>query len=172
MTNTTPPPRKRGRPPKNNSTSPQALQMEEDIERAWELRKQGKTYREIGAILGISHVTALVYVKKKKDHYEKLTIHHREEYRETQLDDIERAIGLLWRQIGVLNNVNQRAGDAVTDNVQLARARADSLRTLNQLLERQAKLLGLDAPVQVEDVTPRDVPYIVFEFDPTEPSDE
>lgn len=151
--------RRRGRPPKNNETSPQKLQILADTERAWELRnKERKTYREIASALGVSVSTAYSYINSKTEQIESRTDIDRKEYQAMQLDEIERAIELLWKQINVLNSVNKDNRD-IGANVQLARARADSIRALNMLLDRQAKLLGLDAPTKIHntDDTPNTV---------------
>lgn len=167
---TTPPPRKRGRPPKNNSTSPQAIQMIEDIERAWELRKQGKTYREIGLALGVSHTVARDYINKKTLHHENLTNINKNEYTTQQLDEIEGLLQELFVQLKRLPYIGATDNRAsITEKVSIATARATITRAIVSLLERQSKLLGLDAPTQVQDVTDRNAPYIVIGVDITKP---
>jgi transposase len=175
MTNDSLPPKRRGgRPSKNNSpTSPRAIEIAEDVARAWELRKAGRSYREIASALNVSHQTAYDYIKRNLDTTKTLTQAYRDEYRAMQLDELDRAIRLAWQQMQALPAIMPNdPKHTVSEKVATARARGDLLRTLIHMLDRQAKLLGLDAPTQVEDVTPRDVPYIVFEFDPADPADE
>jgi hypothetical protein len=50
--------------------------------------------------------------------------------------------------LSALNQNNTKIGD----NIQLARARADTLRTLQTFLDRQSKLLGLDEPTRIENL--------------------
>jgi hypothetical protein len=148
--NTTPPKRSKGRP-KKNKTSPEHLQMIADIDRAWQLRMEGKTYREIGAIMGVHFTTVHDYIQKKILHHENSTDLNHMAYRDQQLDDIEKAIAELWKQYRLLSALNQN-NTKIGDNIQLARARADTLRTLQTFLDRQSKLLGLDEPTRIENL--------------------
>jgi hypothetical protein len=153
------PKRKVGRPPKNDTTSARAIELKEDKLRAWELRKQGLSYREIAKRLNVSVDTAYRYITENTNNIETELRTNINEYRATQLDDIERAINILWQQVSILNGVNSDK-KGVGDNVQLARARADTIRALNSLLERQARLLGLDMPTKIEQ-TGREIHFVM-----------
>lgn len=153
-----------------NRTSPKKLEIIENQAKAWEHRKAGKSYREIASMMGVTVQTAFRWVNEKSNAIENQTETTREEYRQMQLDDVTRAIELMWKQVGVLNAVNSsKDTKGVMDNVNLARARADTIRTLSNLLDRQSKLLGLDEPAKVQDMTPRDAPYIIFGIDTSKP---
>lgn len=91
---------------------------------AWNLRVRGRTYREIGTALGISHVTAERWVK---DVFEQKSIPLASEVRKLELDRLQRYLDVLDSKI--------ECGDLGA--ISLAIKVSESIR----------KLLGVDLPV-------------------------
>lgn len=91
---------------------------------AWELRLRGRTYREIGAALGVSHVTAERWVK---DCLEQKSLPLASEVRKQELDRLTRYLDVLDHKI--------ECGDIQA--VALAVRVSESIR----------KMLGADLPV-------------------------
>lgn len=102
----------------------------ENRARALELRKKGRSYRQIGEELGVSEKRAFQYVKES---LEKLTALEKTTAEELRLLEGERL-------------------DAIQDGL-FEKAMAGDLWAVDRyikLAERRAKLLGLDAPVKNE----------------------
>jgi transposase len=91
---------------------------------AWELRLRGRTYREIGAALGVSHVTAERWVKEC---LEQKSLPLASEVRKQELDRLTRYLDVLDHKI--------ECGDIAA--VALAVKVSESIR----------KMLGADLPV-------------------------
>lgn len=91
---------------------------------AWELRIRGRTYREIGTALGISHVTAQLWVKECLD---EKSLPLASEVRKQELDRLTRYLDVLDHKI--------ECGDIQA--VALAVRVSESIR----------KMLGADIPV-------------------------
>lgn len=91
---------------------------------AWELRLRGRTYREIGAALGISHVTAERWIKEVMD---QKSLPLASEIRKQELDRLTRYLDVLDHKI--------ECGDIQA--VALAVKVSESIR----------KMLGADLPV-------------------------
>lgn len=91
---------------------------------AWELRLRGRTYREIGTALGVSHVTAERWVK---DCLEQKSLPLASEVRKQELDRLTRYLDVLDHKI--------ECGDIQA--VALAVKVSESIR----------KMLGADIPV-------------------------
>jgi len=107
-----------------------ALMAEQQL-RCWELRVSGYTYREISAELGIPLAT----VSRRLAAYRKTRVEPQiEEHIAAEADALLRYKKALDAQI--------QAGRSVARNVEVAVKVSDSLR----------KLLGIDAPTQVEAV--------------------
>lgn len=152
----------RGNNPKDDVERARIEELQSNI---WRLRAKGYTYKKIAKELGISSSLAHFYVKKKMDEPSRFIERIKDDYIDEQLRQIDEAIKLLWTQIGVLNNLN-KTNPSVRDTAALTRSLVEGIKALVLLMERQAALLGLDAPKKVEDVTEREQPYIVFDFDP------
>lgn len=95
--------------------------------KAIELRAAGASYREIGAALGVTHVTARNWVLTAVDEVKYEQAETMRKVEGTSLDRLQRA---LWPQA--------IQGDA--------KAAQGVLR----IMERRARLFGLDAPVKVD----------------------
>ncbi len=94
--------------------------------KAFELRKAGASYRAIGRSLGVSHAQAARYVADELNRLNALTRAYAEDYRRLQLERLEDLLLAVWPAA--------KQGDTV--------AQAAALR----ILERESRLLGLDAP--------------------------
>ena len=99
-------------------------QRQDRINRAYELRILGRTYREIGEALGVSHVTARKWVT---EHLESVTLPLVEEVRKQEVDRLTR----------YLDRLDIRIDEGDDKAISLAIKISESLR----------KLLGVDVPV-------------------------
>lgn len=104
----------------------------EEQARCFELKVQGKSIREIAAITGLTKSTVDNRIKAECD--ERVTP-AREEYRKYELS-------LLDKSVATVQGVIDRA----TDDELLLKA----IDRMTRLMDRRAKLLGLDTPVQTE----------------------
>ena len=102
-------------------------QMQAKRNRAYDLRLSGKTYRQIGMEMGVSHVTAQNWVK---DYLAEVTLPLVDEVRKQEVDRMQR----------ILDRLEARAdeGDDKALALQL------------KVSERLCKMLGADAPQQVQ----------------------
>lgn len=98
----------------------QALRRHE----AWDLRIKGRTYREIGAAMGVSHVTAQEWVKTV---FEEKSLPLASEVRKQELARLERYLDALDHKI--------ECGDIA------------AIQTGIRISESIRKLLGVDLPV-------------------------
>jgi predicted transcriptional regulator len=96
--------------------------------RALELRIQGQPFRAIGRELGVSHARVVQYVQQSLAALAAQEQAHAQAQRQLDLERIDRALA------GVMPKAE--AGDAA------------AVQSLCRLLERRAKLLGLDAPTR------------------------
>ena len=99
-------------------------QLQERINKAYTLRLSGLTYREIGARLGVSHVTARKYVTT---HLADETLPLVEEVRKMEYD----------RMMKILDRLEERASEGDDKALSMMLKVSESLR----------KLLGVDVPV-------------------------
>lgn len=99
-------------------------QRADKINRAYELRLKGRTYREIGEALGVSHVTALKWVT---EHLTAVTLPLVDEVRKQEVDRLTR----------YLDRLDERVDEGDDKAISLAIKISESLR----------KLLGVDVPV-------------------------
>lgn len=99
-------------------------QRQDKINRAYELRLKGRTYREIGEALGVSHVTARKWVT---EHLESVTLPLVDEVRKQEVDRLTR----------YLDKLDERVEEGDDKAIGLAIKISESLR----------KLLGVDVPV-------------------------
>lgn len=109
-------------------TGAQAIETAQKQAQAIALRLEGLPYRAIGARMGISDKNAFKHVKNALQRYRQATAETVEEVRELELQRIDELINGLWAQRG-----NNRVVDTIT-----------------RLMDRRAKLLGLDAPVKLD----------------------
>jgi transcriptional regulator len=100
---------------------------------AVELRKRGKTYRDIGEELGCSHQQAHKYVRKALARIREKTDESAIEVRTLELERLNAMVDALWFKVEL--------GDTYAVDSAL------------KIMKRRADLLGLDAPTRVADVT-------------------
>lgn len=110
--------------------SPKHPEVAERKQQAFDLRKAGASYRAIAQSLGVTHTTARRYVEGILADLAKQTRGTAEQYRTMQLERLQDMVLALMPQV--------RRGD-----VQAARA-------LLGVMEREAKLLGIDAPTRID----------------------
>lgn len=115
--------------PSNNSAE-QATEIRRL--KAWDLRVQGKTYREIGDALGVSHVTAWDDVKQVSERMRSELSESAEHHRSIQLQRLDKAISVLMPML---------------DDPDRA---LEAMDRLDKLEKRRAALLGLDSPAKQE----------------------
>lgn len=101
--------------------------------RAFELRRQGLTIREIGARLGISHVMALKHISAVLADLRAEALTNADEWRALELDRLDGLQAALRPRIG--------EGDP------------KAIDTALRIMERRSKLLGLDMPVKQVNMT-------------------
>lgn len=105
---------------------------------AYEMRLKGKTYRQIGAALGVSQVTAMTDVKT---HLEATELPLVDEIRKTEVD----------RLLRYLERLDERVDEGDDKAISIA----------IKISERLCKMLGADMPtrteVQVTEVTQQDI---------------
>lgn len=112
---------------------------EDRRKRVYELLLAGRSYSEIATAVGVTKSTVARDVKLLLDQLRADTLADAEAWRRLQVAQIDRGIAALWE--------GYDGGDLATVDRML------------RLLERKAKLLGLDAPTQV--VTAGTVTYNV-----------
>jgi hypothetical protein len=111
--------------PPNRRTSARHIQAMDRTERALELRIAGKSLRYIATMLGISHQS----------------VH----------ELIQRAMSVKIDQPAAeLRRLEVERLDAIFDALFEQRGHPETARTLVKVMERRAKLLGLDAPTKTE----------------------
>jgi hypothetical protein len=112
---------------------PKTGQSEAAIERrgkALELRIAGVRYRQIGAQLGVNHQTAYRDVQAALGELAALSAKKAEKLRELELERCDKLVLALWPKV--------KAGDE------------KAVRAVVAVMDRRAKLLGLDAPTKLE----------------------
>lgn len=102
-------------------------QHQEKINQAYELRLRGKTYRQIGKELGVSHVTAHRWVT---EHLESVTLPLVDEVRKQEVDRMMRYL------------------DVLDTRIELGDDKAVGLAI--KVSERLCKMLGADMPQQLQ----------------------
>lgn len=135
-----------------------AIEMDYEVAQAVDLVLSGKTTREAGAIMGMSHEAVRTRIKKA-----------REIYRETyiaakmgewvggqllRLDHIQRQAMLAWhRSIGQVITRTTKDGENGSEVTEKIENQAGDPRYLDTYLraeQRRAELLGLDAPKRLD----------------------
>ena len=113
-------------------SNPKSPARTERAARAFALRKAGLSYRDIGAELGVSHVAVYRDVQATiKQFLDEAREHHAQimAIEAARLDDLQR---VMWEQAAM--------GDR------------RAIETVLKIMERRAKLLGLDTPVATKQV--------------------
>lgn len=111
-------------------TAARNLDAAEKRVRAIQLRKQGKTFAEIGTALGFSPQRAHKIVTDTRDHLNAMLVTEGAELRQQQLDEIATIKRALWKGA--------------------KKAELPKVDRLERLWTREAKLAGLDAASQLE----------------------
>lgn len=126
-------------------------QSEEAAERrvkALQLRTEGKTYRAIGAELGVSEAQAYEDVKRSLKELNEQQAELADEIRRLELERLDAlysaAQDVLVAFHPIISN-GKRFDDLVDDGPKLA-----AIDRMLKVMDRRAKLLGLDAPTQVK----------------------
>ncbi len=117
-----------------NKTGARTITVAERRAEALELRKQGLTYEVIGQKLGISNTAAYKHVRRALDAIEKDIDEKATHLKIIEKARLERLFNSIW--------------NAATGGDLYAIDRA------LKIMERQAKLLGLDAPVKTAQTNP------------------
>ena len=159
------PKRGKGGRPRKDITDPRTLAILEDKKEAWRLRSEdGLTYRQIASHLNLSLRTVFDYINEYPNALKTQTNEHRQNYIDQQLEEIEDMIKVARGQLNALqvytNPADKKLELDTKDVIASARARADLIRTISQLLERQARLLGLDEPTRVQSEN-KDVMFVM-----------
>lgn len=103
----------------------------DDEMRAYELRKAGWPYTAIGIELGVPHNTARDWVIRVLDSLEADEARSLDAVRRMELERLDAMLAGIWKR--------------ATETGEL-----DAINTILRLMERRAKLLGLDAPIKVD----------------------
>lgn len=123
--------------------------------RAFDLRLQGKNYRQIAAALGVSVKTAFTYVDGLWSELEADTHQTAEKVRAMellQLDELES----VWMPIALSDNldvhkiIDSKQGEPIKISMEAYEAGLKAVDRVLKIKERRAKLLGLEAPQKVE----------------------
>lgn len=96
--------------------------------------KKGLSYRRIAEKYGVSHQQVANAIRAYLKDLRIIGLQSVIEYRQVQIERIQTAYNALWPNI--------------------LRGKVDAINTMIRLMEREAKLLGLDAPTKV-DITAR-----------------
>jgi DNA-binding CsgD family transcriptional regulator len=135
----------------SNKASPQKLKSAERAIKALDLRKSGKTYREIADILGISDVRAWQIITKELNKLNDTTQEAATELKRMELERLD----AIHKKMAELMDTDGNVGAATV-----------CLR----VSERRSKLLGLDAPTKVAPTDP--VGLKPYTSDPRDYSDK
>lgn len=96
---------------------------------AIDMRMEGHTYEEIGSALGTDRAAAYRLVKRTLDNLNKANADNVESMRNLDLMRLDQLQQAIWHQAVVLGDIQ-------------------SIQTILKIIERRAKLAGLDMPVQ------------------------
>lgn len=121
-------PNRKPHPPKNRPVG-EETRVTIAHQQALELRRAGGTYRDIATAMGISLRTAYEYVNSELLMLRELTVEDAEAVRDLELSRCDAMLAGLWR-------TGATKGDPA------------SVMSALKVMERRAKLLGLDAPSQ------------------------
>ena len=110
--------------------SPQEAVMLERQVVFWDMYKQGRSIREIARLNKLSPATVGKDIKSFIGTLREAGLRHVEEHRFVQLERIQSAIQAIWPRV--------------------EEGRTDAIGSLVRLMEREARLLGLDAPTKVD----------------------
>jgi len=132
-------------------TTGQAEAAAERRQKSLDLRIAGARYRQIGAQLGVSHQTAYRDVQTALGELAALQAKKAEKLRELELERCDKLTLALWPKA--------RTGDE------------RAIRAIVAVMDRRAKLLGLDAPTKLEHAGPDGAP-LSFTLNLKKPNDD
>lgn len=96
----------------------------------WEGYKEGKTFRQIATENDVSPQTVSTDIKAFVEELKAEGLYHVEDFRIVQQERISAAINAIWPRV--------------------LDGKIDSINALVKLMERESRLLGLDAPTKVD----------------------
>jgi hypothetical protein len=96
----------------------------------FEYVKAGSSYRDIGRKFGVSHVTIVRDVRRTLEALQRTAIHDLELYRQLELVRLDQLLQGVW--------------------VAAVEGNPGAVALALRILERRAKLLGLDAPTKID----------------------
>lgn len=117
------------------------IRNREAVQRALDMRKAGATFQQIGDSLGVSRQRAFAIVTAALEELNQSCAATAEHVRRLELERLDAMTAALSDRQGI-----PRVADS-----------------LLRIMERRARLLGLDAPVQVQPVAPAQEPEITVE---------
>jgi hypothetical protein len=119
----------------------------------WERRCQGATYKTISTELGFSMGSVHNYIEETRAILRERNVDLAAREREQALELLDNAIEKVVPHINgeiEIETVTMRGDKPITISIEAWQARMQGCATLVKLLDRKAKLLGMDAPVKVE----------------------
>ena len=96
----------------------------------WQDYKQGHSYRQIADKYGVTESLVGNLIRKYIKDLRETGLRTVAEYRQVQIERIQTSYASIWTNV--------------------LRGRVDAINTMIRLMEREAKLLGLDAPTKVD----------------------
>jgi len=115
--------------------------------RAVELRARGKSYRDIADETGVSVATAYEDVWRHFTELDTMATEKLEQVRKLELARLDR---MLERLFGIMDRGN--VVDAEGGFIDVDGTAVKAIIAASKLMERRAKLLGLDAPTKIQEV--------------------
>jgi hypothetical protein len=131
-------------------------QIEVKLERAvavWRRRCQGASMPSLAREFNISLSTVHAYIEEQRKLLRAQTIDLAAQERHQALELLDNAIEKVVPHINgeiEIETVTMRGDKPITISIEAWQARMQGCATLVKLLDRKAKLLGMDAPVKVE----------------------
>lgn len=129
-----------------NNSNEAAMELRRS--KAFDLRVDGKTYRQIAAALGVDVRTAYTDVQAVMERTKKETNETAEHWRQISLARLEKALSTVKDAFKAVL-IDPQTGMPI-DDTQNHDLRLKAIDRLIKLEERKAKLLGMDAPAKVE----------------------
>jgi len=131
----------------HNMTKGAQPRRRENMVDALKYRQAGKTYREIGKLLGVDHSTAYRYVMDSIAELKELSLEEAETVRTLALTRLDRALDAIQGKIDT--------GDL------------GAINTMLRIEERRSKFEGLDTPTKAEITvaTPEPITFVLNDHD-------
>lgn len=127
-----------------STTSARRIKSRENEVKALELRKEGKPYSAIAAILGVSPKSAFKMVQRTLVRMSKDSTSNFETVRQLEVERLDALLGAIWPQ-------------AMGGNV-------DSVERALKISKRRSEIMGLDAPDKHELSGPNGAPVPIAGF--------